>query len=320
MIELLFQTLQVKGKLFRNRIVMPPMVVNRGIHTPEGWEWYARHARGGVALVIVEASDVVDFGTLFTVQNLTPLVEGIHREGALAAIQIFPGRRLVKVRPVDLSLQDIRAMIDQYRTAAEICIEAGFDGLEPHGAHGFLLTRFFSPEKNLRQDAYGGSLENRMRLALEIVETIQPVAARTGSLLLYRHTPVGPGYDIPDSLILAEELVKRGVDILDISPASDQAPGDRAAPFMKLGVPVIAVNELNRVERALEVLREKRANLVAIGRGLIADPDWPLKVKEGRLDEIIECLGCDECFEYLDRGLAVECPQWVEARRGSRIC
>jgi len=309
--KLLFEPLQVKGKNFRNRIVMPPMVVNRDIHTPDGWEWYARHARGGVALVIVESSDVINFGSLFSARNLKPLVEGIHREGSLAAIQIYPGIRQKKVHPAELSLDDIHTLVEGYRLATEICIEAGFDGIEPHGAHGYLLTRFFSPVKNLRQDGYGGSLEGRMCLALEIMETIQPIAAGAGALVLYRHTPVGPGYGIAESLCLASELVRRGLDILDISPASDQAPGDRAAPFMQLGIPVIAVNEMHHIERAVEVLREKRADLVAVGRGLIADPDWTIKVKEGRPTDIIECLECDECFACLDRGVAVTCTQWA---------
>jgi len=310
MTTLIFSTLQIKGKTFRNRVVMPPMVVNRGIHTPEGWEWYARHARGGVALVIVEAADSICFGTEYTVENLRPLVEGIQREGALAAIQIFPGWRGQKVQPAQLSLDEIRKLVDSYRLAAEICMEAGFDGLEPHGAHGFLLNQFFSPEQNLRSDTYGGSIEGRMRLALEILETIQPIAAQAGTLLLYRHTPVRAGYAIPESLALARELIQRGLDILDISPASQHAPGDRAAPFMQLGVPVIAVNELDRLERAEEVLREKRADLVAVGRGLIADPDWPLKVQQGRLADIVACTYCDDCFACLDRDEPVVCSQW----------
>ena len=79
---------------------------------------------------------------------------------------------------------------------------------------------------------------------------------------------------------------------------------------MKLGVPVIAVNELDRLERALEVLREERATLVAIGRGLIADPDWPTKVREGRLKDIVACTGCDECFDDLRNDIPVGCSQW----------
>jgi 2,4-dienoyl-CoA reductase-like NADH-dependent reductase (Old Yellow Enzyme family) len=100
------------------------------------------------------------------------------------------------------------------------------------------------------------------------------------------------------------------VDILDLSPSSDQVPGDRAAPFTSVGVPVIAVNGLDRVRRALEVLREGRASLIAVGRGLIADPDWPLKVREGRLDEIVACTECDGCHEDLRAGIPVGCSQW----------
>ena len=310
MYEPLFQPLQIKNITFRNRIVMPPMVVNRGIHQPAGWDWYARHARGGVSLVIVEAADSVLFGKEYTVENLKPLVEGIHQGGALAAIQIFPGWRGQKTQPVDLSLEDICALLDQYRITAEICLAAGFDGLEPHGAHGFLLNQFFSPEQNRRSDAYGGTLEGRMRLALEICDLLQPLVAQAGALLLYRHSPVRAGYGIPESLALAKALIERGLDILDLSPSSKNAPGDRAAPFMGQGIPVITVNELDQPARALEVLREKRADLVAIGRGLIADPDWPLKVQEDRLDEIVQCLYCDDCFACLDRGEEVACSEW----------
>jgi len=310
MYELLFQPLQIKSKTFRNRIVMPPMVVNRGIHQPAGWEWYARHARGGVSLVIVEAADSVLFGKEYTIESLTPLVEGIHQGGALAAIQIFPGRRGQKTVPADLSLEDIHSLLEQYRVAAEICLAAGFDGLEPHGAHGFLLNQFFSPKQNQRTDSYGGDLSGRMRLALEIIELLQPLVAQSGALLLYRHSPVRAGYGIPESLALAKALIGGGLDILDLSPSSKSAPGDRAAPFMGLGIPVIAVNELDQPARALEVLREKRADLVAVGRGLIADPDWPLKVQEDRLDEIVQCQYCDDCFACLDRGEEVTCTEW----------
>ncbi len=308
----LFTPLQVKHKTLRNRIVMPPMVVNRGLTTPQACEWYGRRAVGGVSLVIVEASDSIRFGTEFTGPNLRPLVEAIHAGGALAAIQLFPGRRGQAISPMDLSREDIRRMIDQYSLAAEICAEAGFDGIEPHGAHGFLLNQFFSPVRNQRVDEYGGSPVGRMRLASEIVQAIRPIAERAGMLILYRHTPLRDdfGYGITESIALAQALVSEGVDILDISPASGIAPGDRAAPFTRLGVPVIAVNELNLLPRALEVLRYSRASLVAVGRGLIADPDWPIKVRDGRDDEIVECVCCDECHADLGRGIPVRCTEW----------
>jgi 2,4-dienoyl-CoA reductase-like NADH-dependent reductase (Old Yellow Enzyme family) len=308
--EFLFEPLVIQDKVMRNRIVMPPMVVNLGITTPEGREWYARHAIGGAALIIVEATDVVRFGSEFTSESLRPLVTAIHAGGALAAIQIFPGRLGQEIIPGQLSMDELTSLVKNFKFAARVCVKAGFDGIEAHGAHGELVNQFFSPEHNLRQDAYGLSLSGRMRLALEIVEAIKPVAAQAGVMVLYRHTPEGDGYGISESLELAQELVQRGVDILDISPASKQAPADLAAPFMRFGIPVIAVGEMHQVERAVETLREKRASLVAVGRGLIADPDWPIKVKENRLTEIIECLKCGECWEVVERWQAVECIQW----------
>jgi len=307
----LFEPLAVKGRSLRNRIVCPPMVALRGITTPEGLEWYARLARGGAALVIVEATSVNRFGTELTPETLKPLAHAIHAGGALAAIQLFPVDFGKPVHPARLKREEIEDIIAAYRTAAAICAQAGFDGVEPHGAHGYLLNLFFSPERNIRKDDFGGSLENRMRLALAVSR-----AAREGlgpdHILLYRHTPVGGGYGIADSLALAEQLVKVGVDILDISPSSIEAPGDRAAPFRTFGVPVIAVGELDVVERAVEALEQGRADLVAIGRGLIADAEWPNKVRDGRLDEIVQCTRCDElCFGNLHKGIPIACTQWA---------
>jgi 2,4-dienoyl-CoA reductase-like NADH-dependent reductase (Old Yellow Enzyme family) len=287
------------------------MVVNRDLDGASGQEWYGRRAQGGAGLVIVEATNVGDLGARYAPASLRPLVDAIHQGGAHAAIQLFPGLRGQATTPEALSVEQIDQLVASYRRAAETCALAGFDGIEPHGAHGYLLNQFFSPEKNERVDAYGGNtMEGRMRLALRIVNAVRPVVLGAGMLLLYRHTPVGPGYGIEDSLVLAKALLKGGVDLLDLSPSSDKAPGDRAAPFMSLGVPAIAVNQLDRVGRALEVLREGRASLVAVGRGLIADPDWPRKVQEGRMDEIVACTRCEGCHEDLRAGIPVRCSQW----------
>jgi len=306
----LFKPIQVKNKTFRNRIVMPPMVINRGINTPEGYQWYGQRASGGVALVIVEATNVIEFGSELTVENLKPLVEGIHDGGALSTIQLFPGVRGQSISPTQMTNQDIQKLIDNYRIAAQICADAGFDGIEPHGAHGYLLNQFFSPVQNQRTDEYGGDIEGRMRLALSIMNAIRPISDSNEMLILYRHTPVGEGYGIEESLILAEKLIEAGLDILDISPSSMPNPGDHSAPFMKLGIPIIAVNELHHLERALEALNENRATFVAVGRGLIADPDWANKVREGKTGDIVECISCNECFEDLGEGKFVGCSQW----------
>ena len=306
----LFEPLQVRDHTIANRIVMPPMVQLRDLTTDEGIEWYGEHSRGGPGLVIVEATAVNRFGSELTATNLRPLVASIHDGGALAAIQLFPVAFRREVMPAELTRGEIDDMVDEYCVATEVCLEAGFDGVEPHGAHDYALNRFFSPERNRRTDEYGpGSLENRMRLALRIVEAIRPLCDPAG-LVLYRHTPTGPGYGMEDSLNLAGELVRAGVDVLDISPSSDRIAGDLAAPFRRFGVPVIAVGHLDEVETALDILAQERGDLCAIGRGLIADPEWPCKVRENRRDDIIVCERCDEgCFGNLHRGVVVECIQ-----------
>ena len=307
----LFSPLEVRHKVLRNRIVMPPMVGLRSLTSPEGIAWYADRARGGAGLVIIEATAANRFGAELSESNLAPLVSAIHAGGALVAIQLFPVTRGAKVTPADLSRQEIEAIICHYRVAAEICAAAGFDGIEPHGAHGFLLNQFFSPSENQRTDEFGGSIENRMRMALRIIREVRPICDEK-MLLLYRHSPVGPGYSIEESLLFAEALIKAGVDILDLSPSSIESPGDRAAPFTKLGAPIITVNDLDVVERALEALNEGRADLIAIGRGLIADPEWPIKVQEGRFADIVVCTKCDEkCYGNLRDGLPIECTQWT---------
>jgi 2,4-dienoyl-CoA reductase-like NADH-dependent reductase (Old Yellow Enzyme family) len=312
----LFTPLQIKNKTLRNRIVMPPQVVNRGHTGKEAWEWYGSHARGGVGMVIVESTDIILFGSQLTAENLRPLVDAIHNGGALAAIQLFPGVRNGNkslLRPATLSLQVIDGLLQQFSVAVDICARAGFDGIEPHGAHGYILNQFFSPVLNTRSDEYGGqSLAGRMRYGLRIVETVAPMLHQAGMLMMYRHTPLREdfGYTIDESVLFCEQLVKAGVDVLDISPASANAPADMAARFKKLGVPVIAVNEMDRVERGLEALREQRADLIAVGRGLIADPEWPNKVRAGRMDEIVVCTHCDQCFADLRQGMVVGCVEW----------
>ena len=225
------------------------------------------------------------------------------------------GRQSPSVAPHDLSQVDIEGTRANYATAARECQKAGFDGVEPHGAHGTVLNQFFSPLRNLRKDDYGGALANRMRLGREIVQAIRNEVAEE-FLILYRHTPrEDGGYTIDDSIAFARVLVDDGVDIIDISPASDQEPADLAAPIKQaVSCPVIAVNDMDDPERAVATLQDNRADLIAIGRGLIADPEWPRKVSEGRLDEVVKCLKCDEkCYGNLSKGLPIGCIQWESA-------
>jgi len=307
----LFEPLTVKGVALPNRIVVPPMVALRDLASEDGVEWYGQFAEGGAGLVIVEATRIHRFGRDFTSENLKPLVDAVHSEKVPIAIQLFMEPVEGRDNPTKLTSDDIEKGIEQFAQAAAICEEAGFDGVEPHGAHGFLLNQFFSAQHNQRTDEYGGRLENRMRMGLAVVQAVRERIS-DDVILLYRHTPVQPeGYALDDSLSFAARLVEAGVDVLDLSPSSDQKPGDLAAPFREtLRVPAITVGCMDEDERGVEALREGRADLIAIGRALIADPDWPNKVREERFDEIIKCVRCDEgCFGNQGRGEPVECTQ-----------
>ena len=308
----LAEPLTMAGRPCRNRIVMPPMVTVRDPVSPEGVRWYGEHAKGGPGLVIIEATGVPRFGDDITVATLRPLVDAIHDGGALAAIQLFPIRFGSDAEVDSLSPTEIGAIVAQYRVAARTCADAGMDGVEPHGAHGYLLNRFFSPAQNHRTDEYGGSLQNRMRLGLEIVRAIVEEAV-PDLFVLYRHTPVQEGsYGLDDSLPFARQLIDAGVAVLDISPSSDRAPGDRAAPFMDLGATVIAVGAMDQPGRAAEALSQGRCDAVAVGRGLIADPEWPLKVQAEQWDRVVTCTKCNhKCFGNLKRGLPIACTQWA---------
>lgn len=307
----LFEPFEVRGHRLRNRVVCPPMVTNRPLHTDAARQWYGDLADGGAGLVIVESTRVDRVGHQVGREHLSALAGRLHAGGAVAAIQLSLGPVDGAQEPDHFTDRHCGEAVRLFAEAARIAVEAGFDGVEPHGAHGFLLNAFFSPLRNRRSKTYGASLAGRMRLGLEIVRACRE-AIGDGKLLLYRHTPIEPnGYTLDESLDFARELVAAGVDILDISPSSDKLPGDRAEPFRALGLaPVIGVGRLGEPERALEALTAGRCDLVAVGRGLIADPAWPRKLEADREDEIVLCTLCNEgCFASLRSGDPVECVQ-----------
>jgi len=330
----LFQPFRIKSYELKNRIVYPPAVSVTGIVTPEGIAWYDRIARGGVGAIIVESARLACFHDSDFVANLPRLADTIHQHDVLAAIQLFqppqtPGGDSVSVSgTADVravtpeELQDVAA---DFAHATTVALDAGFDGVEPHGAHGFFLNQFFSPLSNTRNDSYGGSIENRTRLGVEVVEAVRK-AAGPDHLVFYRHTPEQReegGYGLEDSLQFAPRLESAGVDVLDISPSTHNVTPrekfDPVGPHAGLAeafrnvveCPIIAVGGMNDPAAAVRVLERGKVDLLAICRGLIADAEWPTKVAEGRLDEIIECVECNEfCYGNLFRGEQIACTQW----------
>jgi len=309
-------------KVARNRIVMPPMVTNMGIASEQAWAYYEERARGGAGTIIIEAVRVSEFVDELTADRIAPLAECIHRHDGLAAVQLFvqdrlepDGKRFAPWAEDDAAEPtpaELKALQGQLARAAAVCEAAGFDGIEVHGAHCFFLNSFFSPEKNQRTDEYAGSPEGRMRMGLECVRAAVE-ATPDGFLILYRHTPEWAGYGLEETIPFAKRLVEAGVDVMDISPSTregGQHARMAAEVRSEVTIPVIAVGGMNDPARAQAALTEGKCDLVAIGRGLLADPLWPEKVRDGREAEIVDCIECNElCFGNLRKGIPISCAQ-----------
>ena len=313
----LLDPLEVKRLTLKNRIVMPPM--HTGLATTDGAvtsdliKHYVRRSKA-LGLLIVEHSYVSLEGRLSERQlgiyedglvlGLEKLSSSIQATGTPAVIQInHAGRsasmKIAGTRPVapsprgyyrKLRADKIEALTEAFALAAERAMRAGFDGVEVHGAHGFLLNQFFSPLTNRRRDRYGGSLENRMRFPLEVVERVKEKVG--GRLLLYRlgSDDLDPaGIQIEDSQKFAVKLEEAGVDIMDVSGglcgSRPEQLQNRQGYFIPqaqqikkvIDIPVIGVGGISEPEYADKLIKEGQVDLVAVGRGLLRDPNWAIK-------------------------------------------
>lgn len=237
----------------------------------------------------------------------------VYKGTAKSFIYMPPGE---DIQMRELTTAEIAALIRRFAVASKLLRETGADFVELHLAHGHLLNQFFSPAHNHRRDQYGGDLAGRMRFGLDCVQAVRaatgdsyPIFVRLGA---EDEKGLG-GITLDDSLAFAIELEKAGVDCLDVSvgaPAgSSYASWVCPPPKSPLGtyahlseaikkrahIPVVAVGRINTAVVAEEILGKGRADLVAIGRQLICDPNWPKKVAEGRSEEII---ACDSCNTY----------------------
>jgi len=336
----LLEPLKVKGLILKNRIVMPPMhtglATTEGAVTDELIEHYTRRSKA-LGLLIVEHSYVSLDGRRSErqlgicndglVAGLEKLCSSVHATGTPVAIQInHAGRRasteITGTRPVapsrigdarKLRVDEIEALIEAFAVAAERAMRAGFDGVELHGAHGYLLNQFFSPLTNRRRDKYGGSLQNRMRFPLEVVEGVKERVG--GRLLLYRlgSDDLHPeGIKIEDSMKFAMKLEEVGVEVIDVSGG---LCGDGSAQFQDIqgyfvpqakkikevvNVPVIGVGGITDPIYANKLIKEGQIDLVAVGRVLLRDPDWAIKsikILGARKDPSGIELGFLECYK-----------------------
>ena len=330
----LFDALRIKGTELRNRTVFAPVVTNFGLKNNQAIQYFAERARGGVGLIIVHGTPVDLLLRANWAQSLSPLVMAIHEQGAKVALQLWHGNELsgqavapsVREAYRQITREEIRTVVEKFATAAKHCQEAGFDGVEVHGAHGYFIHQFFSPLTNQRSDEYGGNAEKRMLLGMELVVAMREAVGER-FLLLYRHSAVDGvpgGISVEESARFAQALENHWLDVIDVSagmgrtdelsipPASapEGTHAELAAKIKaKVTIPVIAVGKVQTRAGAEKILQEGKADLVALGRQLLADPYWPEKMQEGREDEVVTCTYCNFCAQEMHAGRPIACPQ-----------
>lgn len=359
MYQRLFSPVRIGTVEIRNRVAMTPMGVNLaaagGGVSDDIIAFYEARARGGIGLIVSEICRVMDGAgagepcqiaarNMGDVQGLERLVDTVHKYSTRMFIQLHhPGRSyaLGGEQPVSasavpgpfggdapraLTIAEIGHVQQAFVNGARIAQMAGADGVELHGAHGYLINSFLSPYLNRRDDHYGGSFENRLRFLLETIAGIRAACGKRfplGVRLSAEEFLGDQGNDLAVTCRIAAELEKAGVDFLDISctiPESPIAaciePGSFEQGWKKymaaeikrhVGIPVIAVANIKEPDVAEAILQEGCCDLVGVARGHLADPAWCNKAKAGKADTIRKCIGCLVCFDEIEHGRHVKC-------------
>ena len=350
-----FKHLLAPGKIgrmeLRNRVVMPPMGTNfadlDGFITERIVRYYEARAEGGTGLIIVEVAAVAPEGKAIPRQigiwadkfipGLSYLAAAIKKHGAKAAIQLHhAGRQTTALitgyqpvapseipcpvcldRPRALTIDEIKGLVEAFAHAARRAREAGFDAVEIHGTHGYLLNQFLSPYSNKRTDEYGGSLENRMRFSLEVIDAVYRAVGEDFPIIFRMNAGeyVEGGLTLEDAREIARRLSSSPVNALHVSAGVYGSPAPMvatmASPPLPLAehaaaikesvdIPVIAVGKIHDPEEAEALIREEKADFVSIGRGLITDSHIVKKIEVGQIENIRKCIQCNQkCIDPL---------------------
>jgi NADPH2 dehydrogenase len=317
----LFSEFNIASHKIKNRLVLPPMVCfgypeEDGLVTPKNLLHYKLRSEDGAGIIIVEATCVKPDGKAASKQlgiwsdthipGLATIADVIRSSGSLALIQLhhaglvtppsvneFPvGPSVDPKNPKsrDLTAEEVRTLRDHFIAAGVRAKKAGFDGIEIHGAHGYMLNQFANPDINKRTDEYGNDREGRMRLAQEIIAGIRAMCGKE-FIIGYRMGVNTPTLD--DGIAIAQFLEKQGIDYLHSSHGGNlqnlpRPPKDFDYNWIvysgvtvkkHVNIPVIVVNEIKTAERAAFLIGNNLADFVAVGRPMLADPFWVRNVK-----------------------------------------
>jgi 2,4-dienoyl-CoA reductase (NADPH2) len=353
----LFDPIHIGNLEIKNRILMPAMHMNMCkdfLVSDQIIAFYEERARGGAGMIIVGYAGVDELSANPThigahsdefLPGLTRLAKVIKANGALASVQINHAGRynssfflngvepvapsavasnLTRETPRELEPHEIKEIIKSFAETAVRVKKAGFDAVEVLAGTGYLISQFLSPLTNLREDKYGGSLENRMRFGVEVVQAVKaatggdfPVVVRTNG---NDFMPGGIGRE--ELLKFAVALEKAGADALSINVGWHEASVPQILTKVPRGafaylaraireavsIPVIAGHRINDPNTARKIIGKGWCDMAAMGRALIADPELPNKAKDKREPQIVHCVGCAQgCFDHLFVGKHVEC-------------
>jgi 2,4-dienoyl-CoA reductase-like NADH-dependent reductase (Old Yellow Enzyme family)/thioredoxin reductase len=355
----MFAPIQIGNLAVKNRFIVSPMVVNYCTTDGRATETYIAYhearAKGGWGLIVTEDYAVDPAGKAFVgigglwedaqIPGHAELTKRVHNHGAAIFAQIYhAGRQSARAvigtdavaptsiscpftleTPHELTVGEIERIVEQFGDCALRAKKAGFDGVEVHGGHGYLIAQFMSSYSNKRFDRYGGNLANRMRFPLEIIANIRkkcgddfPIQFRISA-----DEAVPGGRGIEDTKAQVRLLEQAGVNSFDITVGTDgshyvmvappaMAHGwitDHAAAVKSVAsVPVFTVARINDPLIAESVVASGKADGVAMGRGSLADPELPNKAREGRFEDIIQCTGCMQgCESRVIAQLPVRC-------------
>lgn len=308
--------LVIRGNHIKNRIVMPPMVTfsfhgdNGSYYGKQHIEHYTKRAKGGAGFIIVQATSVfgaVDSTGMWSAGDILALKQiasNCHGYNAIVMMQLHCGNLDIN----ELSVEDVHSMQRNMKQAAIRACEIGFDGVEYHFAHGYTLCKFLDASYNHRTDQYGGDVLNRSRVLTQVLPEIRN-NTRKNFIVSVRMGEYLP--ESRDGIEAAKTFEKAGIDLLHISfgmqPPTNPVPdGFICSPITYSGckikkevkIPVIAVNEIRTEEQVRFLIENDYVDFAAVGRGMLADPDFANHVING--EPVNTCLGCERCFWFTD--------------------
>lgn len=363
MLKMLNSPIQVGSATLKNRVVVPAHETNFGklgdnLVNDQYIAYMERRARGGVGMVITEITGVHPStqplsGIMFAydekcIPRYEKLAEALHRHDCKAVVQLWHGGRqthsgfnrlpvispsaipcpLNREVPKEMGSEDIRTIVDGFIRSARNVKKAGMDGVEVHGAHGYLIGQFLSPFSNKRGDGYGGDLDGRTRFAREIIDGIRAECGRD-FIVGFRISAdefVEGGIDIDEAKAIVQKVEGTGqVDYVSVSAGNyttvftivpnTSYPIGWLVPYASAvksatSLPVMVVSRINDPLFAEKVLEEGHADLVGVCRGNISDPDFVNKAREGRVDEIRKCMACLQgCTARIFQQFEMSCVQ-----------